>query len=78
MNNNRQYKVALCLLEYYSCEPGGDPLWDKIGLLKARLLAEYCDDSISAVNLLDNILKRSVDQALLTEAEKYRGVIILG
>lgn len=76
MNNNRQFKVALSLLENYSCEPGGSQFWDKIGLLKARLLAEYCHDNISAINLLDNILKRSVDQELLTEAEKFRGVII--
>lgn len=76
MNNNLQYKVALSLLEHYSCEPGGDPSWDKIVLLKAQLLAEYCDDNISAVKLLDSILKRSVDQELLAAAEKYRGIII--
>jgi len=76
MNNNRQFKVALSLLESYSCKPGEGPFWDRIGLFKARLLAEYCEDNISAVTILDNILKRSVDQELLTEAERFRGIII--
>ncbi len=76
MKNNRQYKVALFLLDHYSCEPGGDQFWDKVGLLKAHLLAEYCNDNTAAISLLNNIIKRSVDQEILTEAEKYRAIII--
>lgn len=76
MKNNQQYKVALSLLEHYSSKPGEGLCWDKVGLLKARFLAEYCNDNNAAIKLLDSILKRSVDQDLLTKAEKYRKVII--
>jgi len=75
MNNSRQYRAALSLLEHYSCEPCADQTWDKVALVKASLLAEFSNDNIAAIGLLNNIIKRSVEQDLLNEAEKYRAII---
>ena len=75
MNNSRQYQAAIALLDHYSCMPGGDQTWDKVALVKASLLVEFGNDNITAISLLDNIIKRSVEQDLLTEAEKYRAII---
>ncbi len=75
MTNTRQYQTGLSLLSHYSCEPNGDKEWDKIALLKAKLLAEFADDIPSGLILLDSIIKRSVDQQRLEYAEKYRAII---
>jgi len=60
----------------YSCDPKEEKLWDQLSLTKAMLLAEFEHDNKNAVFLLDRVIKRSVDQALLDRAESYRAVLI--
>ncbi len=69
MCNLEQYKSALTLLESCSLRPADEKRWDELALLKAKILIEFDQDKASAVALFNLIAKRSLNQALLDEAE---------
>ncbi|MDQ7050863.1 MAG: hypothetical protein Q9M92_15570 [Enterobacterales bacterium] len=69
MNNLEQYKSALTLLNSCSLDPAHEKRWDELALLKAKILIEYEQDNTNAISLFNLIEKRSLNQALLEEAE---------
>ncbi|MGX5173476.1 B-box zinc finger protein [Aliikangiella sp. IMCC44653] len=49
--------------------------WEELTFIKAKVLAEYLDDLDQAKSLLRLIVKRSVDQAKIEQADNYLKVV---
>ncbi len=75
MNNPRQAKGAIVLLNQYNYEPGANAFWDKLSFRLAQLEFEFNQDQDRALELLDRILKRSLDQDILETAGSYKLLI---
>lgn len=75
MRNSRQVKDAIVLLNEYDYKPNSDNHWDKISFCLAQLEFEFNHDKIKALELVETILKRAVDQEILESAGNYKQVI---
>jgi len=75
MNNPRQAKGAIVLLNQYNYEPGSNAFWDKLSFRLAQLEFEFNQDQDKALELIDRILKRSLDQDILETAGSYKLLI---
>ncbi len=71
----RHYAKAVNLLQKYPTTPTTNTKWDAVALCLAKLKFEFEQDDVKALELLDRILKRSVDQGILENAEAYKRII---
>jgi hypothetical protein len=71
LNTQLDYELAIDLITANGYKPSSDPNWEWLALTKARILFEYGNNSLEALDILKQILKRGVDQEILTETENY-------
>lgn len=69
MNMKSQLNYAIKLIEKYSSEPNSSSEWDKISILKIKLSLAQRADLNDIKKQLVVLLRRSVDQSVLEEAQ---------
>lgn len=77
LNSKNSYHVGIRLLNQFDLTPRGLKRWDRMALLKARLLAEFGNDFGAAVAILELILKRSTDEAILEQADNLKKLLVV-
>ncbi len=75
MKNPQQVKDAIALLEKSNYQPSSNADWESISLCLAQLEFEFNQNINRALDLVNTILKRSVDQVVLEKASNYKRVI---
>lgn len=75
MKNKHQFHFALELLEKSLTANKKEHYWEYAYLAKAELLTEYANRSQEAVELLNHIINRSIDQGVMQQAEDYLQLI---
>ncbi|TQV75492.1 hypothetical protein FLL45_11285 [Aliikangiella marina] len=75
MQNKNQFKTALRLIDDFlaiSAKPKG---WESLYLIKAQLLFEFANRSTDAIDTLNQVINRSIDQEIMQQAEDYLRLI---
>ncbi|WP_444998093.1 tetratricopeptide repeat protein [Aliikangiella sp. IMCC44359] len=75
MKNKHQFNIALNLIEEFEKKYPMPKGWESLSILKAQLLAEFANRSTEAIKVLEHVLKRSIEQDAMSQAESYLLII---
>jgi tetratricopeptide (TPR) repeat protein len=75
LHSRFDYGLALELLDRVGCKPNDNPQWDWMALQKAKINFEFLNEYSRANDIVNTVLKRGMNQKLLSEAEAYLQLI---
>ena len=75
MQNKLQFKMALKLIDNFLVDHAKPKGWESLYLIKAKILVEFSNRGSEAIEILNQVINRSIDQELMQEAEDYLRLI---
>lgn len=75
MQNKLDFKIALKMIDDFLHENAKPDEWEKLYLIKAKLLVEFANRTNDAIEVLKQVINRSIDQEVMEEADNYLRLI---